>query len=314
MYREQGIGILKKFYASNQPWNFNVLDLESRFELPLEDKKTGAVHALAGIMDRIDKPDDTTYEIIDYKTSKRMPSQEKADANLQLSIYHMGLIHRWPQIKNKTIRLSLHFLKHNEKITTMRTADHLEKTADSILSTIREIEEKKKTGEFEPIPSPLCDWCGYRPMCPVWKHLYKKDEKTPDAEEIKAAIREYLDLKAESQTHTKRIKELYAILANYMQRENLLRVFADDGSISRLVKTSASYDMDAIRAILEPLNKWNEVLKADERKLAVLIPSLPADIQEKLAALATPKITETLTVSRKRTAALHSDLEEKEEH
>ncbi|MBI1957355.1 MAG: PD-(D/E)XK nuclease family protein, partial [Candidatus Niyogibacteria bacterium] len=30
MYREQGIGILKKFYASNQPWNFNVLDLESR--------------------------------------------------------------------------------------------------------------------------------------------------------------------------------------------------------------------------------------------------------------------------------------------
>src|SRR3989344_3645302 len=69
MYREHGIGILKRFYASNQPWNFNVMDLESRFELPIEDSETRETHTLAGIMDRIDKPDGGTFEIIDYKTS-----------------------------------------------------------------------------------------------------------------------------------------------------------------------------------------------------------------------------------------------------
>lgn len=301
MFREHGIQIIKKFYASNQPWNFNVMDLESRFEFPIEDPKTGETHTLAGIMDRIDKPDENTYEIIDYKTSKRMPTQERADANLQLSIYHMGLTHRWPHLKDKAIKLSLHFLKHNEKITTARTAEHLEKTKESILATIREIEEKKAAGDdFEPIPSPLCDWCGYKPICPAWKHLYTKDEKTPGAEEIKAVIREYLALKAESQMHTKRIKELYAILAKYMQKENLLRVFADDGYISRTIKTAAGYDMEQIRSILEPLGKWNEVLKADERKLAALIPSLPLEIQKKLAAFTTPKTIETLLVSRKK--------------
>ncbi|MBI2039169.1 MAG: PD-(D/E)XK nuclease family protein [Candidatus Niyogibacteria bacterium] len=309
MFREQGIEILKRFYASNQPWNFNVVDLESRFELPLEDTKTGVTHTLAGIMDRIDKPDDNTYEIIDYKTSKRMPSQEKADANLQLSIYHMGLTHRWPHLKDKTIRLSLHFLKHNEKITTARSAEHLRETRESIISTIREIEAKKTTSDFEPIPSPLCDWCGYRPMCPVWKHLYTKDEKTPDADEIKAVIHEYLELKAESQKNTKRIKELYATLANYMQKENLLRVFAPDGSISRTIKTAVDYDLDGVRAILESIGKWNEILKADERKLAALIPSLPPEVQEKIAAFATPKITETLTVSRKKLAAEPDEVE-----
>ena len=300
MFREHGITILKRFYTANQPWNFNVMELESRFTLPIRDDVTGETHELAGIMDRIDKPDDNTYEIIDYKTGKRLPSQEALDHNRQLSIYHAGLIERWPHIRDKTIRLSLHFLKHNEKITTSRTLEQAEEIKHSVLETIRDIEKRKIGGEFEPIPNDLCGWCEYRPLCPVWKHLYKKDEKTPSAEEIKSAVSEYLGLKADAQKNTKRIKELYAVLISYMQGENVLREFSDDGYISRTMKTAADYDLDGVRTILEPLGKWSEILKADERKLATLIPTLPPEVQEKIAACATPKTTEILTVSRKR--------------
>ncbi|MEK7090655.1 MAG: PD-(D/E)XK nuclease family protein, partial [Patescibacteria group bacterium] len=89
-YLNKGILMLERFYKKNQPWNFNVLDLESRFEVPLDDPENGQMHQLTGIIDRIDKVDEENYEIIDYKTSKRMPSQDRLDQNLQLSLYNLG--------------------------------------------------------------------------------------------------------------------------------------------------------------------------------------------------------------------------------
>ena len=299
-FQDQGIAILKKFYSHNQPWNFNVLDLESRFEVPLTDEHTGETHTLAGIIDRIDKPDDNTYEIIDYKTGRRMPSQETLDQNLQLSIYHLGLVRRWPHIENKNIRLTLHFLKHGEKISTTRTADDLERTKKTILGTIHEIHERKSKDDFPPTPSALCNWCGYRPICPVWKHLYQKDKKTPNKEEITRIIKEYFELKVEAQKNSARIKELHAMLADYMKEEDVLRLFSDEGYIAKTVKTAEKYDFDRVKEILEPLGKWSEVLKADEKKLAMLLPTLSTDIQQKIKEVSTQKTTETLTVTRKK--------------
>ncbi|MDO8555357.1 MAG: PD-(D/E)XK nuclease family protein, partial [bacterium] len=99
-YFEEGIALLKNFYKKNSPWNFNAVELESRFEVQIEDTLNKKTHTLAGIIDRIDKSQENdVYEIIDYKTSKRMPSQNDLDKNLQLSIYNLGLIKRWPHLK-----------------------------------------------------------------------------------------------------------------------------------------------------------------------------------------------------------------------
>lgn len=300
LFQEQGIRILKKFYARNQPWNFNVLDLESRFEFPLYDSNSMETHTIAGIMDRVDKPDDETYEIIDYKTARRLPSQEKVDQSLQLSIYQIGLERRWPDVKDKNIRLTLHYLKHEEKLSTKRSADDLEKTKKHILETIHEIEEHKQKNDFSPIPSELCNWCGYRPICPVWKHLYKKDEKTSSQEEIKKIMKEYFELKSESQKNTARIKELHATLANHMKGENVLRLFSDEGYVSRTIKTSYKYDIEKVKEILEPLGKWQDILKADEKKLTTLLSSLPPEIQQQIREASTEKSTETIIATRKK--------------
>src|SRR3989344_5828558 len=40
-YFEQGVKMLKRFYEKNAPWNFHIVDLESRFELALTDEKSG---------------------------------------------------------------------------------------------------------------------------------------------------------------------------------------------------------------------------------------------------------------------------------
>ena len=41
IYEESGKSLLKNFYKNNPPWNFSVVDTESKFELPIEDPSGG---------------------------------------------------------------------------------------------------------------------------------------------------------------------------------------------------------------------------------------------------------------------------------
>jgi RecB family exonuclease len=284
VYFEEGVRMLKRFYEKNAPWNFTIVDLESRFKVVLADERTGETHILAGIIDRIDKHTDETYEIIDYKTSKRMPSQEALNQNLQLSLYSLGLQKRWPHLNPEDIKLSLYFLKHGEKLSTKATKDTTEKTKEHILKTIAEIQDRLKSGkEFEPTPSPLCDWCGFKPLCPAWKHLYKKQApKTIGQEEIDKTIKEYFELKKNKQEEEGRLDELQEQIRAFMEQEGLTRVFGDDGYISKKTQQRYEYDFEKIKALLSPLGKWEEILKADETKLRKILGEIPENIRKEI--------------------------------
>lgn len=276
-YFEEGVRMLKKFYEKNAPWNFHIIDLESRFEIALLDEKTGETHILTGIIDRIDKPADNAYEIIDYKTAKRMPSQDTLDQNLQLSLYSLGLQKRWPDLAPEDIKTSLYFLKHSEKLSAHVTQEAMERTKRHILSTIAQIQSRLRSGkEFEPMPSPLCDWCGYRPLCPAWKHLYKtSDTLSITNDSIQNVIQEYFELKKTGQQNDARLKELQAHVTSYMDKEGVTRVFGDAGSISKKIQQRYTYDMERVKEVLSPLGKWEEVLKADEIKLRKILREIP---------------------------------------
>ncbi|MBI3273866.1 MAG: PD-(D/E)XK nuclease family protein [Candidatus Colwellbacteria bacterium] len=282
IYFEEGVRMLKRFYEKNAPWNYVIVDLESRFELPIEDEKTGATHVLAGIIDRIDRISDGSYEIIDYKTSKKMPSQENVDKNLQMSLYSLGLQKRWPHVTSEDIALSLYFVKHGEKLSTRRTPDTLEKTRSQIIETIRSIQERTlEKKEFEPMPSVLCNWCEYRPLCPAWKHLYRKSQNTSGVspDEIGQKVDRYLEIKKLQKEHKNQLVELEAHIKEFMEKEALTRVFGGEGHISKKTIQRFSYDFEKVRALLSPLGKWEEVIKADEAKLKRLLKTLPEDVR-----------------------------------
>jgi len=286
-YFGEGLKMLKNFYLKNAPWNFSVIDLESRFEIPLVDEKKQETHVLSGKIDRIDKLPDEFYEIIDYKTSKRLPSQESVDNDLQLSIYSLGVQKKWPHLKPEQIKVSLYFLKHSEKLTSTRTADSIEKTKNDVIDTIGQIRNKlEKKETFEPIPSPLCDYCSYRSVCPAWRHLYRNRQPTTyNQQQIDEIIKEYFELKKNVEKEEDKIAEFNAQIKNYMEQENLTRVFGDNGYISKTLQTRYKYNFDKIREILEPIGKWPEILDADEKKLKILMKSLPEEIQQKIKEL-----------------------------
>lgn len=312
LYLASGQDILKRFYAKNPPWNFTVVDLESFFEVPLADEKTGTTHVLAGKIDRIDKTEDGSYEIIDYKTSRKLPSQFDVDNNLQLSLYHLGILRRWPHLDPQNIRLSLYFLKAQEKLATSRSREALEDTRAKTLATIREIETKKEAllrqdlvGQtFPPKPSALCGWCAYKKICPAWRHLYAASSSQllafSNNVDIKNVISEYFTAKEGDAKNKKRLGELTDLIHAYLDKEGLERIFGDEGSIMRKAQERAGWDVARLTPVLHELGLWEQAVAPDTKKINALFPTLAPDAQTKLASAKIIKTFSVLTASKKK--------------
>lgn len=290
----QGIKIIQDYYQKNNPANFNIIDLESRFQIEIGADENK--HIISGIIDRIDKTADG-YEIIDYKTTKKMPSQEKVDNDLQLSVYLGAFLSRYPkEIENlDKIKVSLYYLKHGVKLTSQRTLEDLKKSQQLFLDTIKIIE----TGKFEPVVSPLCDWCGYQNMCPMWKHKFKELRKI-DTDEINASISEFIELKSAISITKDRLAKLQANITQYMDQEGVDRVFGENGIIAQTLRKTYKYDEKKLREILEPLDKWEAVLKVDGIALRNILGVLPFEVKEGVEkAKVIDKETKSLTVKKK---------------
>ncbi len=283
VYFSEAIKILKNYYQNYLKIKdkFTVLDTETRFEVILENPENPEEKCLlTGIIDRIDKNADGTIEVIDYKTTKKFPSQEEVNNALQLSLYCIGVINRWPEFLKygtERIKLTLYFLKHNEIITTTRTSKQLENVKRQSWDLLKQIQKSK----FEPIPSALCDWCGYRKICPMWKHLYK-EQTTIDDEQIKNTINEFFALNQINSQNRKRINELKQIIEDYLNREKIERVFGDNGYITRLNQVRYKYDEEKLKPVLEPLGLWYDVLSVDENKVKTIAKTLPPEIKKEI--------------------------------
>lgn len=288
-YNQTGIEIIKKFYTANQPWNFSVLGLETFCHIPLKDPQTGSNHMITGKIDRIDKTEDG-IEIIDYKTSRRLPSQQSLDADLQLSIYSMGVLSRWPNLKSENIKLSLYFLRHDEKLSTIRSHETLENTKQEILGVIRSIEQMIKTNDFPVYTTGFCNLC---PLCPAWRHFY---DRSPSEQEIQAIVEEYITLDAENKKDEKRLKELKEKINMYLDSNDLEGLFGKEAYVQRSEIIRKGWNLQRVQEILEPFDLWQKIQGPDENKLKELFPELSLEIKGKLETARTIKTSTMLRI------------------
>lgn len=273
----QGVSMIQEYYGRNHIADFTIVDLESRFAIEIGDDTTGK-HVVSGIIDRIDKTREG-YEIIDYKTTRKMPSQDKVDNDIQLSIYLKAFLERYPKEKGNiaNITVSLYYLKHGVKLSSKRSQEQLDALEKNILDVIKAIEESK----FDPILSPLCDWCGYQSSCPLWKHKFAETRKL-ETEEVRKAITDYLEIKNQMSAEKLRLGKLQAMILQYMEQEGVDRVFDDQGIIGKSLRKTYKYDADKLKALLDPLDKWESVLKVDGIAVRNILATLPSPTRQEI--------------------------------
>ena len=149
-YRALGERLVETYYKRYAPFGLDMtIGTEMGLNFSLDDENK---YRMTGYIDRLSRTQDDIYEIHDYKTSAYLPSQEDADSDRQLGLYHIGVQKRWPDITN--IRLVWHYLAFDTELVSYRSQEAISKL---MTDTIELIDEMESAEDFLPRESPLCD-------------------------------------------------------------------------------------------------------------------------------------------------------------
>jgi len=287
-YYDTGVKCITKYYERFKPFNQGTaVWTEEMVVFELGEYK------LRGVVDRLDKFPDGSYEIHDYKTSGHVPSQKDMDESRQLALYEIAVRKKWKDVGK--VRLVWHYVVFDQDIVSTRTSEQLKSLEKDCVALIDKIE---RTKEFKPTPSNLCDWCGYWANCPEKKHLVKIEELKP-AEAAKedgfALVNEYSKLKDKERKLGEEISLVKERLIEYARKEGLSRVRGSSQSASVKIQKvaglpSKSSDAEGFKKMVEMVKAagvWEDFSALDARALldAVTEEKLDAKLLKKLKAL-----------------------------
>ena len=269
-YLDHGRQVLAQYHRENADRYRIPAALEFRFQIDVEGV------TVSGVLDRLDRIPGGGYEIVDYKTNRRLPPQSRIDQDLQLSIYHLAAQEVWGITPE---RLTLYYLLPGYRMTTVRT----EADVGHLRRRIEVVAERIDAGKFEPRQNALCDWCEYQAMCPLFRHRYEQ-EQAPRMTEI---VDEWIGLKRTGRQTYRRIDELAALINAFCDEHGYRRLFGTDGAaVDRRPQHVTAPVHEQVREVLEPLDLWESVLSVDPAKLNALIESrtLAPEVEDRLLA------------------------------
>ncbi|MEK6940557.1 MAG: PD-(D/E)XK nuclease family protein [Nanoarchaeota archaeon] len=158
-YRIRGEHLILGYYLKNKPFNQTAtLGVETKDFLDLDGE-----HKYHIRIDRLADAGGGNYEVHDFKTSSRLKSQEAVDNDKQLAMYSLWVKKNFGDAKK--IKLVWHFLAFNKEMISERSDEELELLRNEVLDAIKVIES---TNNFKPSVTPLCNWCVFHSICPVF--------------------------------------------------------------------------------------------------------------------------------------------------
>jgi putative RecB family exonuclease len=231
-YRKMGERQLTDYYNRHKPFDQGrVIGLETQDFLSLDGEGKYKFHIR---IDRLMGMGEGIYEVHDYKTGSSLPKQDELDQDRQLAMYSLWVRKNFKDF-NK-VRLVWHFLAFDKEMDSSRTKEQLDELKKEVLAQIRKIEAAE---EFPANVSWLCDWCLYRPICPMWSHGAGLEQK-PENEYLNdpglKLVDEYVRIKGELDEHRReadeKLERLKEALIAFCQREGVQVVFGSENKIS----------------------------------------------------------------------------------
>lgn len=299
LFRE-GLEMLETYCTAQQLVDHTrVLAVEKEFRLPV-----GGGEVL-GYIDRIDRLDDSTIEVVDYKTNRQLFAREEVDESLQLGLYELAVRRLYPWVKN--VRLSYVMLRHGSlKQTTTRTPKQLEAVA-LYAATLGEAMDT--TSDFPARVGPNCVYCDHRRACGAYAEVLASDHReqvTNDPTDLAALSREREHVAARAKIFYARREEIDRILKAHLKSAGELVLAGTRYAMLKI--TTTRYPLEATLAVLESATRRTEaelapsVCVVDKERLDTLIkkerealgPSRSALLRAELDAVAEKSVTTRL--------------------
>jgi putative RecB family exonuclease len=271
-YRKMGEKFLSDYYEKYTPFEqLTIIGLETQDRMTLPDGSQWHV--------RIDKfacDDKGNYYVMDYKTNARMKDQEEADEDRQLAMYSFWVKDKFKDAKS--VKLVWHMLAFNKEVVSERTPKQLEKLQEEVINIIKKIESAK---DFPTNVTKLCDYCGFKYMCPSFKHqaeLEVKEEeskkKFKDDDGLKI-VDEFAEIKAKKKEIEEKEDALKADLIGFAKQKGVDVVYGSNmkASVKEYEKFSMPEDEDEKKKFLELVKKkglWEDLATINALRLSSL--------------------------------------------
>lgn len=300
-YRNTGKKCIEKYYARFAPFDKSTaLWLEERVSFEIGPVK------LQGYVDRLDRTASGEYEIHDYKTGGRLPSQQDMDTSRQLALYEIAVRKIWKDVK--AVRLIWHYMQFDTDIVSVKTQDQLKQLEKDICVLVQKIEADET---FAPAPSRLCDWCPYWEHCPEKRHMAKIGKMGPakaKKENGYRLVNEYAKLKEKEKAIQEKIDSIRTRIISYAKTEKLANIRGEESvvtvnvskSLSLPSKSSDAEKYGLVEKMVKDAGLWDEYSVLDGRRLSgdMEREKLDKSLQKKLEQFAQEKTTETLRLSK----------------
>jgi putative RecB family exonuclease len=256
-YRAYGREILQNFWQTNRVSFRLPVATEHRFYIDIAGIKLG------GIIDRVDKLDSGGLSVVDYKTSREFFTREHLENDLQLSLYQIAAEKTWML---PVERLTLYHLRSNTPCTCEpRNKEQLETARQTVITVAGNIEK----GDFAPTENNYCP-CDFPEYCPFYKQKYAPVETkvgetaTQSGIVVPEAVERYVAIKSRITALELELDELKDQLVFFCESQKLNRLYGPQHALTFRRIERLGFSEAEVKALLEPLGLWAEVLGFNE--------------------------------------------------
>ncbi len=282
---DYGLKILKEFYRKNAINYEPALAVEEKFIVDIDRVSVEC------FIDRIDKANEGSLAIIDYKSGKAMPKNDDLKRDNQLSLYRIAVEKMYGLPVERQI---IYLFRYNEEISVTQSEEQLEKTKEMVLEVRQKIDNKI----FEPTLNNFCP-CDWPSWCPYFKDEYgpppvEEESYSLERLSLEEIIDRFGQLKQEDREKRKELDALKDRIIDYCLNHNLLRLEGKNYRITLSPIKTIDYPENEVRQELEDSGLWNEVSVFKPKLLDELIKNgkVNTDLIKKFKSL--PKIKESL--------------------
>jgi putative RecB family exonuclease len=285
-YRKMGKKFIEDYYDKYKPFDqLTILGLETEDRMTLKDGSQWHV--------RIDKfacDDKGNYYVCDYKTNSRMKDQEEADEDRQLAMYSIWVKDKFKDCKS--VKLVWHMLAFNKEVISERTEEQLKKLQNEVIAVIKKIESAK---DFPTNVTALCDYCGFKNICPSFKHQLELEKKADESikkfkdDDGLKLVDEFSEVKTKLSELEEKQEQLKQDLIEFAKQKKIDVVYGSNMKASvkdfdKLILPDSEEDYKEFIELLKKKGHWEECSMICYPKIQskVIKKELHADLIEKV--------------------------------
>jgi len=250
---------------------------------------------LMGAIDKVEKYDDETVLIIDYKTSKTAPTQSQLRNDIQLSIYDLVARKVWPEYKR--VVLSLDLLK-SDVLYTYRTDPEREEF-EVYLKTIYDQMLALKEEDVKATLNMFCPWCDYKDYCSTYQRACKKSNYTflPTINYTdNQLVTEWESVKSIKKILENRERELGMVLMEKIRRSSE-NIVSDELEVYVRQNAKIDYDLDTVHKAV-PVEDFPGLVNLNKKAVDSYLNLNPA-VRDSIADTATTNYTSPFLATKK---------------